>query len=276
MLNRIYDAGVDIGVYTSKVHVDESQYAKISNYRDDVVRESDIYYTLLMMTRSSLYKMLPFAIKNTYFYDTSDISWMVKYGEVWTDYNDLPFYERITNEGLAIDDSLSGTFRFYHMRGAHYPYYLSDDMKFDRTRTKASPYSQNKASMSIVYLYLEKLKELGLYDDTTIIITADHGDIISYDKASNSLSDVSRPILFVKHAGDSGDSLKYNHAQVSHKEMISTVLDSFGLEYSQFGPRLEDIEEDSLRERYFGYFSDYVITGKVIGNGAELSNWMVD
>lgn len=278
MLSRIYSTGADIGVYTDMIHFNESKGNMVRNYRDDIIRETDIESTLSIMAKTSLYKMMPFAIKENYFYDTSDMSWMVKYGELWSDYNDVPFYERIVNDRLSVDNNLSGTFRFYHMRGEHYPFYLSEDVKYDRTRTKATAVSQAKGSMKIVYTYMEQLKELGLYDDATIIITADHGDVIGYNDVNKELSSVSRPILFVKKSGQHGDELQYNHAEVSHVELIPTILDAYGLDYSSFGARLEDIDEDEIRERYFGYYttSEGVVKGHVIGEGGDINNWIVE
>lgn len=277
-ISDLYSSGIDIGVYTDSMYFNESANSLIRNASTDINRESDIFNTITVMSRASLYKTMPFLCKENYFYYTGDINDMVKSGNAWSSDNDVPFYERITTNGLSISNDLSSTFRFYHMRGAHYPFYLSDNVKIDRTLTQATSTSQARGCMNIVFAYLEELKRLDIYDDTTVIITADHGDIIGCDTDNKMMKDVSRPILFVKKAGQKGQGIKRCHSYVSHEELFSTILDSYGLDYSKYGPRLEDISEDEIPERYFGYYSDYegVVTGKVVGSGRSTEDWKVD
>lgn len=277
-ISELNTNGIDIGVYTSKAYFNEVAYDMARNARSGIKEKSDVINTLTVMGKASLYKVMPFVCKENYFYYTGDISEMVKYDNVWTIDNDVPFYERIKTKGVSIDNDCPRAFRFYHMRGAHYPFYLSDDIKIDGTLTQASELSQARGSMKIVYAYIEELQRLGVYDDTTIIITSDHGEIVSYDEKSKMLSDVSMPILFVKKANQHGEKFSRNHAMVSHKELFSTILDGYGLDYTKYGLRLEDIDEHEERERYFGYSSNYegVVKGTIIGTGREVENWHVD
>lgn len=277
-LSKLYSNGIDIGAYTSKAYFGQSANYMIRNASENVRRESDFINTISVMSRASFFKMMPFMCKENYFYYSGDITDMVKSGDVWSIDNDVPFYERINERGITISPDISSTFRFYHMRGAHYPYYLSDNVKIDKTLTQATAISQAKGSMRVVYSYIDELKSKGLYDSTTIIITADHGEIISYDETKGKLSDVSMPVLFVKKAYQHGDGFVRNHAKVSHSELFSTILDAYGIDYTDYGPRLDDIEEYEDKKRYFGYYSDYegVVSGNVVGNGREVDNWIVN
>lgn len=277
-ISDLYNNGVNLGIYTAQYYVADVAYPMISNYRRDVVRESDILNTVSVMSKASFYKTMPFISKEKYFYYTGDVSSMVKQGNVWSIDNDIPFYNRIVSEGITVSDEFDSAYRFYHMRGAHYPFYLSDNIQEDRTLTQATMNTQAKGSMRIVYEYLEQLKRIDMYDNTTIIITSDHGSMVVCDNVTKKINDVSSPILFVKRAKEHGDGLKYNNAQVCHTEMLSTILDCYGMNYSKYGERLEDVDEDDARERYFGYYSndEGVVKGKVVGDCRNLDNWIVD
>ena len=278
LLSRLYSADIDLGVYTSKIHFNESEYSKVRNYQDDISRESDAASIISVMAKASLYKMMPFVFKENYFYYTGDVEKMVKQGIVWSIDNDVPFYDRIRHNGITVDETLGNVFRFYHMRGEHWPFYLSEDVCIDETLTQANSMSQAKGCMNIVYAYIEELKAKGIYDNTTIIITADHGDIISYNSDNGKMSDYSMPILFVKKACEHNDVLHVNHAEVSHTELLATIMDEFNLDYSGIGVRLEDVPEGIIRERYFGYYteSEGVVSGMVVGDGRNVDNWVTN
>lgn len=105
----------------------------------------------------------------------------------------------------------------------------------------------NKAindSLEIMNRYISQLKELGLYDDAAIIITADHGE---HDKPGNT------PIFFMKAPGETHDSFVYNNAPIYHTDYLATCLKLTGLwqegDEELFGRAVMDIPEDEQRTR---------------------------
>jgi arylsulfatase A-like enzyme len=108
------------------------------------------------------------------------------------------------------------------------------------------------------------LKELGKYDDATIIITADHG--------SRDDSNVTYPILFVKEAGENSNQMKESTAPVCHADLIPTIEKAAGVEVTE--SVIEDYTENETRTRTFRIksgdtYKKYEINGDV---GDEL-NW---
>ena len=102
-----------------------------------------------------------------------------------------------------------GSYRFYHMYGAHNPYHMSEDCVW--VNKDGDMMSQSKGSMKIVFEYVEQLKSLGggdMYENATIIITADHGQNYTYDSNRAGILPyigfdyTSSPILLVKNAGE--------------------------------------------------------------------------
>lgn len=70
-----------------------------------------------------------------------------------------------------------GTFHFYHVEGVHTPYTF--DRYFEKTGKnewgKDAMIEAGRGALVMVRQYLDRLKELGIYDDSVIIIMADHG-----------------------------------------------------------------------------------------------------
>jgi len=85
------------------------------------------------------------------------------------------------------------SFRFIHFNGAHDPYTL--DEQGNRTG-QTDEETQVRGALRIVSRYLQKLKDLGVYDNTTVFVMADHG-YRAYDP------DEYRPMFMVKPAGAS-------------------------------------------------------------------------
>jgi hypothetical protein len=99
--------------------------------------------------------------------------------------------------------------------------------------------------MTLIERYLNKLKESGVYDNTAIVILADHG----YADNSNS-EGRQNPFLLIKGRGEK-HPFAVNNAPVSHEDLqeaFSRLID--GKQSSEVFPW----EEGSERSRRFLYF----------------------
>lgn len=97
--------------------------------------------------------------------------------------------------------------------------------------------------------YLAQLKALGLYDEATIIVTADHGDWYSTDE----IHEPSTPILLVKpseSAQQAAQPLKVSKVPTGHVDYPATVIDAVGGDSSKYGPTVFEVPEGS-RDRYY-------------------------
>ena len=86
-------------------------------------------------------------------------------------------------------------FRFYHITGAHTPYKMNENIQVVPVG-QSSEEQQAVGVLKIVAEYLSRLKALGVYDRTTVIVTADHG----YKQHS---SVEQSPLFMVKLSGSS-------------------------------------------------------------------------
>lgn len=273
-LSDMKQQNYDLGIYTNASYVSESVYKLTTNYKEDIKRNYNILQTFMTMWKCSMYKTTPFFIKPMHAYYTSDIVEMVCEKDVWSIENDIPFYESLRKEGLTVTDNYPNAFRFYHMRGAHEPYYLSEELQYNRTGRDVGLYTQIKGSLKIVYEYLNQLKALDKYDDTTIIITADHGQQVEFVEEEGKPNKTLMPTILVKQPGERHESIVYSEIPVSHTEFLATVAKAGGLDWKDYGNSLDEVSEVDTKERvcvslWYGHIIKYTING----DARNLDNW---
>jgi hypothetical protein len=286
MIEKLYESGYDIGVYTEKNYVAEDMVSIISNYKDNVKRTCSTYDLYILMTQCSKYKMAPFAFKNYFLYDTSDVTLLVADEGIANVDNDMPLYNNLVKNGLTVNGDMDKSFRFIHMKGAHPPFTMSEEFqytKFDSRRDSDDDYSnfyyskergvsQAKGALKIVFEYISQLKEVGKYDDAMIVITADHGYIDSISDADGNIVGYSSPILFVKYPNSVSDNLSIDNAPVCHADLINTLEQAAGCGVDK---TLSDYNENDKRIRFMKVcFDDYTcVKYQIVGNVKDLNSW---
>ncbi|MBR6786601.1 MAG: peptidoglycan-binding protein [Clostridia bacterium] len=151
-------------------------------------------------------------------------------------YSYANFMEQLQKRGLTKDQTDKKYIQMIHLRGAHAPYTVdaNGNEKEDASR------DENIAGyLKMIKTYMEEMKRLGLYDDATIIVTADHGD-----KDANM-----QVVYFIKEAGETHEEMAENAAPISHDDFPGTLLHVIGGDYSQYGTSIYDWSEDDKRER---------------------------
>jgi len=154
-------------------------------------------------------------------------------------YSYTNFNDNLKARGLTVDQTDKKYIQMIHLRGAHGPY-TSDangNYKADAGRNETIA-----GYMSMVAGYIERMKELGLYDDATIIVTADHGD-----KGNNM-----QVVYWIKQAGEHHDKIVQNAAPISHTDFAGTLLHVIGGDYSQYGTSIFDWKAGDARTRQCG------------------------
>ena len=151
--------------------------------------------------------------------------------------NDAAFGGKLEEQGLTASAE-KDSFRFIHLNGAHDPYTL--DEKGNKAG-QTDEETQVRGVLRIVSRYLQKLKDLGVYDNTTVFVMADHG-FMDYEPGEY------LPLFMVKPAGAShafeisDEPLSY----ASMAEMIAAALrgELASLEpYRAEGPRYYYVHE---------------------------------
>lgn len=292
MMDDISAAGYDIGIYTESTYVYRNVSDKLLNclpYTELAdTQDCDTWNTIELMLRCSKYQMMPFGIKNWYWYSSDEIDALrgddqIIYSTRSVD-DDAAFRNSLNTIGLAIDHNAtdSGSYRFYHLYGAHPPYYTADTG--DISLEEKDMIAQARDGMGIVLEYIEQLKRLGLYDSATIIITADHGQHYLYvpwretNLSSMGLDKTSNPILLVKNSGDTWDGIKQSGAPVTHTEVVSDIVHAMNPQVSaKYGRTLQEIGEKEDRVRTMIYWRSDLpyVKYSINGNARDESSWSV-
>ena len=126
------------------------------------------------------------------------------------------FYRNLQASDIeTVDDRC---FRFIHIDGAHVPFVWDRDV--NRIPMKDGSYVQNyQASMTIVNLYLQKLKDAGVFDNTAIIIMADHG----YDLEGHGNKGRENPLFLVKGLGENHE-FRISEQPVSYEDLMDIYM----------------------------------------------------
>lgn len=245
--NVIKNAGYKYRLYSAN---GKPVYGNAANFKDyiDNVKELTINIdkkaVLIRMAKISVFKYLPYILK-PYFEVPSYMFYSVhNYGDYFVpNSGNMNFYGALKEKGLTIDDSMENAIIIQHLDGTHLPNNMAADGSYDENGTLQST---EEGLMLILDEYMSYLKDIGMYDNSTIIITADHGRWSVFEEG-----DDPQVIFFIKRAGEHRDVFEINEAPISHKDFPATILDIIGEDYSEFGTSIFMYNPGDTRERTY-------------------------
>lgn len=252
--------GVDSRLYVEPTFIGKNAGNSINNIVDienGIGSYKDLTKTMYKYT---LFAYSPHYAKRFFWIDTADFSKSLP-DNVFKE-GDAKFYANFNeNGGFTYKDDYSKALRLYSMEGAHTPYTLTKDA----TRSdKTSLSEQLDGCFKYLQTFFDNMKENKVYENSTIIITADHGD-----KEPNPC----HPIMLVKEKGSSKD-LKQSNAPISAFDLLPTLAKSVGIsDYSTYatGKAFDDYKEDDQRDRYYynntGANADARVDEYLLANG---------
>lgn len=149
----------------------------------------------------------------------------------------------LTQENAKTPESISSYDKFLAQLRAHGLSAEQTDQKYIqmiRLRGERASREENIVGcLETINAYMDEMKRLGLYDDATIIVTADHGE-----KNANM-----QVAYFIKEAGETHDKMAENAAPISHDDFPGTLLSVIGGDFSAYGTSIYDWNEGDQRER---------------------------
>lgn len=280
-LDDIAAAGYSEGVYTDSLG-SQAAHATVDEAVDNIhpsneVASSSIDWLGLIgvVDKMALYRDAPWLLKPLFWFYTDEVNNKAvdSSGGDSSPYvmNDWAFYEGLLTDGLKVSDSDGKAFRFIHLLGAHYPFVLDETGHMASEETDQD--RQSIGSLKMVEEYLDQLRALGLYDEATIIVTADHGD---WYLVPDEIYEPSSPILLVKPSEDAAQAaqpLKISEVPTGHVDYPATVIDAVGGDSGEYGPTVFEVQ-DGERERFYWmtasnghtdtYLREYAIDGDVL------------
>lgn len=299
-LRDIQNAGFEAGLYTDQLNYDRYRGTaqKYSvNYHPPVGRgldnQLDVFGALRILYKTALCRDMPWVFKPRFWYYTEDLNVrmrrQVNMDEVdlssqpYTE-DDLKYYQELQHYGLSIDDTgQNGSFRFIHLFGSHPPYTLDRNVERTEDPSKQNVDEQTIASYRIVEAYIAELKRLGVYENTSFIITADHGD---WYLTGNDIQTPSNPVIMYKPAGQTAEEaaqpMQISDAPVWHYDILAQTLKDMGVDQqtlSNYTTPLDEVHEGDVRPRYYietlsnGKRDIFVREFVINGNANDMNDW---
>lgn len=218
----------------------------------------------------SAYRYAPMALKKYFWADTNYYN-----ADVYA-YGAYQFDDAGYAIGLAQGTARleKNSFKLYHFYGPHAPYTMNADGTASEDKTTVT--AQTRGSFANLIRIFDRMKELGIYEGATIIITGDHGNPISDRKP---IQKATRIGLFYKPSGSAGTPLVMSDAPVSTDNIAPTLLKAIGADYS--GTALDEVEVDTVRYTYKSVIGENTgrevgfYTYAVTGDAADFKNWQI-
>lgn len=285
-LSDIRNAGYDSRIYSEinymggDIHFLEEEADNIG-YPGSAIPADKL---LSAMYGLSAYRYLPEFMKPYFHTYTGDLSYNYLYsndsGSLPYGLDDVRLRQGLLQQGLTVDSESKGSFLFYHLQGSHDPFVMdSDGNAATFNNYYEGRFEQTQGNLKTIFAYIDMLKEKGLYDSTTIIITADHGmtGTLRELDAERVLS------LFIKPAGaDPETPLQISDKQICQDNLRASISSYFGLTDGQGHRTIESIGEDEEMVRYFWMNGSdanqthrdvNLVTYKIVGDANNFSNW---
>lgn len=251
--------------YAISIHAD-CMYSGVETFSDIVLNFDErkpvpinVLSALGTLGKAALYRDMPWIAKPFFWFYTGDFNAQVIEQTVEVPFEEKPyvmddpaFSIALEKNGLSFseDESSNGVFKFIHLNGSHVPYIMDEQTNYVPSGTSLE--AQTIGAFNIVRNYLDRLRELGKYDDATIFILADHGVWGGSADENGRLKMATTPLCMVKPAYEQGAvpvGVSISMNPVSQDDFHATVLEAMGVDGSSYGATYFD-EESPDRIRY--------------------------
>jgi hypothetical protein len=292
LIENGYDINLLISVDTTYYRYSQFE-SRANNVKDAGNFSHDFVKIALINLRISSLRILPYYLKETaskglvssfandfYSYEFTD-----GHAPITSIDTDLNFYNYLKDNGVKMGTG-NKTFNFIHLACSHdggYHY----DKQADVITTGGDYLDATRACFEIINMYINDLKSLGEYDNTSIIIMGDHGRLPDiWATEAEELKDYIATGLLVKPSNSRGRLLLDSQSQLSNDNFIPTIMEFAGIPGDDYGYSYYDlIALDNPPKRHLSFFFGF--TGlesrgfkdnrggyyEIDGKGSDFDNW---
>lgn len=227
-----------VKLYTEYFYLDNCDKENVDNlkFEQQYVVSSNRGFFGCLYKLVSFYAMPQF-LKQKFWIYTGDFSNYVtildQTGNMYT-MDDAAFYEDYRNNGITVQDE-KNTFIMYHLNGSHGPYVMNEDAERVEEDSVGAD-SQTRGVFKIITEYMDELKRKGLYDNTTVIITADHGGVDLYQN----------PAVLVKDKNVSQNEMTVSESKITFTNLNATIASSCLSDASSYGDDVYQVGDKSM------------------------------
>lgn len=242
-LNELKKQNYDLNIYESELNWTDMKALEVNNIKaiDFAINKISLYKQEF---KYILFKYLPFPLK--------------KYSKVeWMDYK-LCRKENLDSSNLfnmdnkinydlldEINIQKNNYFHFLHVDGGHYPW--NSDSNFNKIEN--GTYEQKiESTIKVIDKYIKRIKEANLYDNSVIIVLADHGNN-GYDSVGRQ-----NPILYIKGFDEKHKNVNISNKKVSFSDLNDSIYYDL-LNGKKSFELLPNIEKNRVRR--FLWYKEY-------------------
>ena len=305
IVNTVFEAGYEvdlvsedywIGKYTAANHTN-AYIIPTTNHATAQARALGEAAKLLDLT---LFRLSPHFVKK---YVHNDQVWVVQpaiFGP-----NNLPiwyFEHTAFLDDVAVSmsaDRAAPVYKLIHVMNTHWPMVVNGNCEYaggSLPRNRMTVTTQSRCSLDAVIRILDKMKELEIYDNSLIVIMADHGaGLRPYDVKPTTAENgedavlmnpqvvsMATPLMAIKPPGASGP-FQVSTVPSTYVDTAITIASILGLESEFDGRSMFELRPGEQRERrhylhawrrdewdteYFGPIQELIVNGSVYDSAA--------
>lgn len=248
---ELTEKGYDINLYESELVWYGSKSFNINNSTDYKNYRLPFKSFFKEEVKYIKYKYLPYYLKRYSNIESMDFNGLVdKY--LW---DDRTIYKTVT-KNPELDKQSDKMFSFVHTEGAHIPFSYDKDLNI--LPYHSGTYEQKiEAVIKMTGAYIDRLKANGAYDNTVIIVMADHGNTDL--NSSDDMLVRANPMFMIKGINE--------HHEFTKSDKPISYLDLMDI-YSELleGESAEEATEDipDKRERYFMWYRNFRLEDHIV------------
>jgi len=163
--------------------------------------------------------------------------------------NDVAFIQRMLLDSITKENK--NVFKFYRLNGAHTPYLLNEDLRYEKM-AQGGYERQARAVLKLSGIFLNELKRLDIYDNSLIFVIGDHGKTGSFQ---DDIRINANPLFLVKRFNAPDRELFQSEADVSLSDIPDTIFSELNLKTETYNGSIFDLAESEHRERKFVFYN---------------------
>ena len=242
LFERLDEENYDIGLYMDEpVWYGERRFHITSDIKNEIsspYKSMDFSMYFRQEMKYILFKYLPYAYKQYSQIEGFD------FGMALEMYNYR--YEGVYNmllENPELEKTDRNVFQFIHVEGAHLPFEYDKDLN----PIEKGTYSQKiEATIKVIDTWLSRLKNNGAYDNSVILIMADHGYYdVDHDSYGEEVLERFHPVLLVKGRQENHELVE-SDVPVSHLDLMDAYMEL--LDGKKGGEIFRDTDPDRKRQ----------------------------
>lgn len=208
LFQKLKENNYKINLYDDELIWNGKRNFEIQNISSVASPSIDLKMFIKQELKYILFKYLPYPLKKYSKIESMDFKLCI---EKFRSDNKTMFNEIKNHSSLKKEKD--NQFQYIHLEGAHVPFNYDKDLNSICDGT----YEQKiEASITITKAYLERLKKNNVYDNSVIIIMADHG----YDNQGRSILYRFNPLFLIKGINEKHEMVESN-IPVSYEDLQS-------------------------------------------------------